>query len=249
MRLHLESFAHERNSFITLTYDEDHIPYADSLQKLDLQLFLKRLRHHVRPTRFRYYGVGEYGGKFDRPHYHAIIFGYDFPDRRLSDDRGGRPLYRSKLLESVWPYGYSTVQNYEIEAAAYVSKYAVKKIVGKEAPDHYRFFDEHTGEVFNREPEFARMSRRPGIGHAWLEKYHKDLYPKGYVTDGKGNKLPPPEYFNKLYEKWFPEQMEAIRSEKRQDVFERYNEANVARMEAREVIQTKNFNMHRGGKK
>ena len=91
------------------------------------------------------------------------------------------------------------------------------------------------------------MSRNPGIGSEWLKKYYSDLYPKGYVTNGKGVKIPPPEYFNKLYEKWFPEEMEKLKNERREEIFEKYATANVERLEAREKIQTAKYNLRKGG--
>jgi len=244
MRLHVEGLSHTQSCFITLTYDDDNIPENDSLNPTDLQRFIKRLRKYLGSTRIRYYSVGEYGGKFDRPHYHAIIFGYDFPDRSIYLDRGSYTVDNSIILSKLWPHGHATVQNNSLEAAAYVSKYAVKKITGEKAQDWYQRIDTDTGEIIQLLPEFARMSRRPGIGSAWLKKYYKDLYPKGYVTNGKGVKIPPPEYFNKLYEKWFPDEMEALRNERKEEVFTKYSEANIERMEAREKIQTANYKLY-----
>lgn len=248
LRLQLESLSHKTSCFLTLTYDEDHIPEHDSLNPTDLQRFIKRLRKRISPINIRHYCVGEYGGKFERPHYHAIIFGYDFPDRRVYLDRPAGRIDNSTILTELWPFGHATVQDAGIGSFAYVSKYAVKKITGEKAKQWYEWVDDQTGEVHQRIPEFARMSRRPGIGADWLQKYYKDLYPKGYVTNGKGVKFPPPEYFNKLYERWFPEQMEELRNERREEVFKRYNEANIERMEAREKIQRAQFNLKKGGK-
>jgi len=244
MRLHVEGLSHTQSCFITLTYDEENIPENDSLNPTDFNRFIRRFRKRLRPTRIRYYGVGEYGGKFDRPHYHAIIFGYDFPDRRIYLDRGSYTIDNSIILSNLWPHGHATVQNNSLEAAAYVSKYAVKKITGEKAKSWYERVDTDTGEIVNLLPEFARMSRNPGIGSDWLKKYYKDLYPKGYVTNGKGVKIPPPQYFNKLYEKWFPDEMEALRNERKEEVFTKYSEANIERMEARETIQTANYKLY-----
>lgn len=248
IRLHLEGLQHEQSCFVTLTYSEENIPYGNSLIPEDLSRFIKRLRKHCGSTRIRYYGVGEYGGFTDRPHYHAVIYGYDFPDRRVYLDRGHYTVDNSRILTKLWPFGHATVQNNSIECAAYVSKYAVKKITGKKAKEWYEKIDSETGEIYTLEPEFARMSRKPGIGHDWLKKYYADLYPKGYVTNGSGNKIPPPEYFNKLYERWFPEEMEALRDDKREENFSRYMEANTERMEAREIIQTAQHKLKSGGK-
>lgn len=248
IRLHLEGLQHEESCFITLTYSEENIPYGNSLVPEDLSRFIKRLRKHCGDSRIRYYGVGEYGGSTERPHYHAIVYGYNFPDRKRFIDRGHYTIDNSAILARIWPFGHATVQNNSIECAAYVSKYAIKKITGEKASSWYEKIDSETGEVYSRVPEFSRMSRRPGIGHKWLLKYYKDLYPKGYITDGKGVKIPPPEYFNKMYEKWYPEEMEKFRDSKREENFRRYMEANTERMEAREIIQQANYKIRRGGK-
>ncbi|WP_445236462.1 rolling circle replication-associated protein [Escherichia sp. E4385] len=76
--------------------------------------------------RFVFFGCGEYGSKLERPHYHAIIFGYDFPDKTLH--KAGRfNLYRSSLLERCWTFGWSVVAAFSFESAAYVARYCVKK--------------------------------------------------------------------------------------------------------------------------
>lgn len=245
MRLHLESLYHQRTCFITLTYDQEHIPHGETLRPEDLQLFFKRLRKRISPLRIRFYGVGEYGGRTDRPHYHAIIFGYDFPDRRVYRDCGSYTIDNSSSLERLWPLGHSTVQSYSPEAAAYVAKYSVKKITGEKAKEHYQIVEVNTGEIIQRHPEFARMSRKPGIGAQWLAEYSGDLYPKGYITDGKGHKTPPPEYFNKLFEKWYPEAFQLMKEERKEENFERYNDWNQARYDAREIIQTKKHNLRK----
>lgn len=245
MRLHVESTDHEESCFITLTYDEENLPYDDSLQPVDLQRFIKRLRKRISPRRIRFYSVGEYGGKFQRPHYHLIVYGYNFPDRKCYIDRGTHTIDNSGILTSLWEYGFSTVQNYDASAAAYCAKYAVKKITGEPAKSWYQRLDPDTGEVYQLAPEFARMSNRPGIGANWLKKYHGDIYPKGYVTDGKGNKVPPPEYFNKLFRKWYPDAFEEIRKEKRKEVFDRYMNPEPERAKAREKIQTAQYNLRR----
>jgi hypothetical protein len=62
--------------FLTLTYDDDHLPLNNSINKRDLQLFMKRLRK-LNKEKITYYSVGEYGGRTMRPHYHSIIFNVD----------------------------------------------------------------------------------------------------------------------------------------------------------------------------
>ena len=45
------------NSFITLTYDDDHLPDDEGLKKSDFQRFMKRLRKAM-PQRIRYLMCG-----------------------------------------------------------------------------------------------------------------------------------------------------------------------------------------------
>lgn len=52
------------------------------------------------------------------------------------------------------------------------------------------------------EPEFCLMSRRPGIGRKWYERYRSDL-DKGFITQ-RGVKMMAPKYYEKLLEKEDP---------------------------------------------
>ena len=104
VRCMAEAHNYEHNAFITLTYEKNPI----TLQKRDLQLFFKRLRKALLGVKIKYFAVGEYGTQRWRPHYHAIIFGYDFPDKYLwSKSKRGNVIYRSNLLEKVWTFGNS----------------------------------------------------------------------------------------------------------------------------------------------
>lgn len=204
---------HKRNCFITLTFNNEHLPGDRSVNKRHLQLFFKRLRKKL-PGEIRYFACGEYGEQKNRPHYHALIFGYDFPDKELFSTRDGIPLYTSKLLQTVWPFGFSTIGEATFESAAYVARYVMKKRKGD--PDqkdkngitnaqHYELVDPVTGEVTNLEPEFALMSRRPGIGKDWLVKYKGDT-DKDYITV-RGQKMSLPKYYDNLLAVWDEEDM------------------------------------------
>lgn len=196
----------------------------DSLSKRDLQLLMKRLRFDVSQrepsTRIKFYGVGEYGTKTHRPHYHLALFGEDFSDDRryhYTSDSGHR-VWRSSRLEKLWsidnkPLGNCEVGELTIESAAYVASYVMKKVNGKMADEHYRR-ERPDGEVFWITPEFALMSRggRNGRGLAaeWFAKYSADVYPLDKVVfDGK--QLKPPRYFDKLLADYDPPKMEYIR--------------------------------------
>lgn len=178
-RIMLEAQSHLNNCFITLTYSDFYKP--DKLSKSDVQKFIKRLRKEV--GSIRYFLCGEYGeGKGVRdgnnPHYHAIIFGYDFPDKvPLQKSGSGMIIYRSPLLEKLWPFGLSSIGTVSPESAQYVAKYSLKRKM--------------TG---NDSGEFVLMSRRPGIGSCG---YSSDIWDtdKLYIN---GKIYKPPRYFEKL---------------------------------------------------
>jgi hypothetical protein len=143
--------------------------------------------------------AGEYGELKARPHFHACIFGYDFPDKKLwQRTSAGSMLYRSAELEALWPFGHSSIGDVTFESAAYVARYIMKKQTGKDAESHYRRIDPETGEYLNLKPEFNKMSLKPGIGCDFYKKYTSDIYPQDYVIL-RGKKVKPPKYYDKQY--------------------------------------------------
>lgn len=200
MRCLHEASLHESNAFITLTYDDFNLPPGGSLIYQDFQKFMKRLRKRI-GCKVRFYVGGEYGSQGTmRPHFHACLFGYDFPDKIYYKKTGsGEKIYTSKLLESLWPYGLSSVGNVTFESAAYIARYCVQKVTGDLAEAHYRVITDD-GEIINRTPEFNRMSLKPGIGSDWLKKYSADVYPRDYVII-RGVKVKPPKYYDVLFER------------------------------------------------
>ena len=183
---------HDANCFLTLTYDDRHCPL--SLVRSDFQKFMKRLRKAV-PCKVRYYHCGEYGDNTRRPHYHAVLFGYDFPDRKLFRTTGGHDLYISEQLLGLWPFGHHLIGSVDFESAAYVARYCLKKINGPPAEDHYTLMDPETGELVSIEPEYATMSSKPGIGRAWIDKFSSDVYPHDWFVI-RGQKMRPPRYYD-----------------------------------------------------
>lgn len=124
-----ESTLHDQSCFITLTYSDDNLPEHGTLILRDFQLFMKRLRFEFSNVKIRFYHCGEYGEKFGRPHYHALLFGIDFEaDRTLySQSKQGSKLYVSDTLNKLWNKGFATIGNITFESAAYVARYVVKK--------------------------------------------------------------------------------------------------------------------------
>ena len=211
MRCMHEAQLHENNCFITLTYDDTHLPSNQSLHYRDFQLFIKRLRKRYPSTKISYYMAGEYGENFGRPHYHACIFGLDFHDKKLwKRTAAGSLIYRSPDLETLWPFGYSSVGDVNFESAAYVARYIMKKQTGKNTHDmHYKWTELETGEVHTLLPEFNKMSLKPAIGLNWYKKYKNDVFPHDYVVL-RGQKLKPPKYYDKLYKNDNPYEYEQI---------------------------------------
>lgn len=242
-----EAQIHSQNCFITLTFREA-CPLATktangryqrfipkyltdptvSLHKHYIKLFWKRLRKHVfgnQKGTLRYYHCAEYGEKSQRPHHHAILFNYDFPDKVYYSTQNGNTYYTSKTLEALWPHGHSIIGNATFESAAYVARYCTKKISGPTAKAHYN----------GRLPEYATMSRRPGIGSGWLDKYKTDVFPNDFVII-RGHKCKVPKYYDKSYDLTNPNEYGTIKAERVHA--QRGNPANhYRRLEAGEQIQ------------
>lgn len=147
VRILLEASLYEHNSFITLTYDNRHLPKDNKPHRDEIVKFFKRLRKAV-DTPFRVFYCGEKGSAFGRAHYHAIIFGYDFPDKvKLMKSDSQNILYRSKTLEKCWTFGLSSIGEVDPGSACYVAQYSnKKKLTGKD------------------DGSFVGMSRMPGLG-------------------------------------------------------------------------------------
>lgn len=165
-RITHEASLHSKSSFVTLTYEDRHLPPNQSLRKKDAQDFMKRLRFFSDHP-LRYYLCGEYGSESQRPHYHICLFGEDFSSDRVpwKPSSSGHMLYNSPSLTVRWGFGHCVIGDLTFETAAYTARYVTKKISGEKAASHYGL----------REPEFSLMSRRPGIGDDWLKKNVVDL--------------------------------------------------------------------------
>jgi len=238
-----ESQLHEKNCFITLTFSEEY--WHPSLDKRTFQLFLKRLRRAFPQNKIRFFHCGEYGEQLQRPHHHAILFGFDFPDKELWSIRDNVKLYRSKTLESLWsdpktkePYGFCTIGDVTYESAAYVARYCVKKINGKKAESHYHSVNLDTGECDALLPEYITMSRRPGIARDWIEKYHNDVYSQDYVVLNERIKAKTPKYYDSIYDKIGQStHLEKLKIERRIKAKDRKEDSTIERLETRLGIQ------------
>ena len=220
-----EASMYRNNCFVTLTYSNEYLPENMSLVKADFQKFMKRLRKRC-GSAVRYYYCGEYGENFGRPHYHAILFGYDFKDKVYwRQNTNGDRCYRSAFLEELWPFGLCEIGDVTFQSAAYVARYVMKKRTGKDADEYYN----------GRLPEFNDMSRRPGIGALWLEKYQGDVYPHDFLVMNE-KKMRPPRFYDNRYEINYPAELQAIK-EKRVKNSRRYRSNNTEeRLLVREFI-------------
>lgn len=211
-----EASLYENNCFITLTFNDENLLKRDnpmSLDVRDFQKFMKRLRKEF-GNGIRFYHCGEYGDRYSRPHYHACLFNFTFPDLLLWKEVNGFRLYTSEILSRLWPYGYSSVGSVTFESAAYVARYIMKKITGKSADEFYQFIDFDSGEWYRRKPEYTTMSRKPGIGSGWFDKWGMvDTYPNDYVVM-RGRKMRPPRYYDTKLDADFLDVIKSSRLEK-----------------------------------
>lgn len=230
---------HEHSAFLTLTYDDQHIPEAGTLVKSHVQDFMHALRKHCKrkvdpPCKIRYFLCGEYGEQLERPHYHIILFGYAFEDKRkTAKSQSGEDQWTSETLDSLWQKGKATIAEVTYDSAAYVAGYCVKKITGDQAESHYG----------DRLPEFIQMSLKPGIGKAWLAMNHNDVYPKDQIViDGK--EIKPPKYYDLQYSKSRPRVYAKVRQKRIHDAQAEHIKQHTTpeRLATREELKTRTFN-------
>lgn len=156
-RLELEASRHKDNCVVTLTYNDLNLPEGGSLDKTHAQLWLKRFREVLAPQKVRFFLAAEYGKKTQRPHFHAILFG-------VSALVAGGVDGRSGLVKKTWRYGNVLVDDCSKEAIAYVAGYVTKKLTSDERKS-----------AGLEQPEFVRMSLRPGIGAGSVKSISKVL--------------------------------------------------------------------------
>lgn len=157
--------------FLTLTYDDNNLPYRGSLVKEHAQKFLKRLRRNTGKN-IRYFLGAEYGDTTRRPHYHLIVFGLGLADRQQ--------------IEDCWGKGFVYLGSVTFDSACYVASYTLKKLTGERSAEYSRL-----GII----PEFSLMSRRPGIGYSYVESNKPFLKQNGFCIV-KGSKVPLPRYYS-----------------------------------------------------
>lgn len=227
----LEEQGSENSIFLTLTYDNEHLPEYASLERSAISYFMRKLRDKMRYEdkcnglstenfrRVKYFGCGEYGDQLGRPHYHIILFGIRPNDEQIHGrTKKGNPIYVSNWLSDIWEKGHVNYGDVTYDSCAYVARYVTKKITGSKAIDHYAVMsDIHTGEIFGKIPEYISMSTQNGIGKQWFEKYKDDLYNYDKATIQTRNgivDLKVPRYYDRLLEKEDPERLKEIKAKR-----------------------------------
>lgn len=197
---------HNESAFCTLTYRNEALTKTSdgaSLVKRELQLFMKRLRK-VRPQGLRFLACGEYGETTLRPHYHVLLLNTSFEDMRYHKMSGEKRLYASAELDALWSHGDCLIGDVEFESCAYVAGYVVKKVTGKRAAAHYGA----------REREFQTMSRRPGLGKTYFDRYYQEAYQHDNVII-RGREVRIPRYYDTKFGPIDPARLETIKKERR----------------------------------
>lgn len=167
IRLIEESKDHPTNVFITLTYETQ--PKNNELDKQHLQAFFKQLRKKLN-QKIRYYAVGEYGSKTQRPHYHALLFNVSINDINHIDDS--------------WSHGFTRTNKVNIRRIAYTAKYHVNRTAFPEGLS----------------PPFALMSKGIGRSYVdKMKEYHEGRTDKAYYQMHQFKKRLPRYYTDKLY--------------------------------------------------
>lgn len=216
VRLMHENKMHKFSEFVTLTYRNEELPENGTLVPSHLQLFHKRLHNRLLDSRgrgIRYYGAGEYGDENKRPHYHSILFDVWFADRKLYGYSNGKPIFVSKMLDEIWGLGDCKIAEVNFETCAYVARYVTKKVDGEQRErGHYEVYNAD-GVVSERVPEFSHMSRRPGIGSTYFDKYGHEIKAHDSIIVN-GHEVPSIRYYDLKIEASDPKAMKRIKEQR-----------------------------------
>lgn len=245
-RIMHERREHDLAVFLTLTYNDHFLPKGGTLVKRDFQLFMKRLRmyhHYNNPEagKIKYFMCGEYGGKTLRPHYHAIVMGLDFADKKFCklgkrEDR----IYTSEKLDELWGLGHCWIGSVTTQSAGYVARYCLDKINGEMAYEHYKRFNPETGEVWDVIPEFQAGSQKLGLAH--FEQHFEQMYKRdSCIVQGK--EVPIPKYYDKKLEQIDPELLADIKEKRKAKALLRKADTTYERLKVREEIKLAQVNL------
>lgn len=257
-RIELEArdYPKEQVWFITLTYDDDHVPgmivktgeimrkvqytwkpgekRPESVQILlyeDIQKFLKRLRKAYK-DKLRYFVAGEYGEQTARPHYHMILYGWKPTDLENLYKIHHNGYYNSKWLADLWGMGQIQIAQAVPETYRYVAGYVTKKmyeIDGKKANAYY--------EIGQTKP-FACMSLKPGLGDHYYQEHKKEIWRQGYIQCTNGKKAQIPRYYEKQMEAENPQRLWRIKQNRQKNAIEQ-KKLQLENQDYKTVLETK----------
>lgn len=200
--------------FLTLTYDEEHLPSV-SLVPRDWTLFVRAVKRRFPEWDIRYLACGEYGEKFSRPHFHAVLWNLDIQDlKRHGKSSRGHPQFVSETLSGIWSKGLLTVQFYDPSHGGYVAGYIMDTWYPSEVHRgangrlSNEVFDPVLGAFVELERPFVRQSKR-AVGRDWYETFKDDLF-KGFVTYS-GRQMAVPATYLRWLEKDCPDKVAVIR--------------------------------------
>jgi hypothetical protein len=167
----LEAAKHSDSCFLTLSYNDDHLPSNGSLAPADHTNFMKRFRKRVEPRRIRFYMAAEYGEETFRPHFHYAIFGWPHCHfgRSLYGDGYDDCCLFCDTVRDAWRKGFVLNGTLSMDSAKYISKYVLKGMNKADDP-----------RLKGRLPEYSRMSNRPGIAAATMEDVALVLLQNGF---------------------------------------------------------------------
>lgn len=156
LALHLLSLGRSDLVSLSPTFVYSHI----RIPKNERPFLLKDFK----PKSIRCMHCGEYGSKKGRPHHHAILFGFQFPDlKEIYED--GKKYYTSDILSALWPFGIHRIGDCTYNSCAYVSRYVTKKINGNNQDLFYN----------GRKPEYITYSTKPVLGANYFKKNYKEI--------------------------------------------------------------------------
>lgn len=245
IRLLHESRLHRFNCVVTLTFDAEHLPAGGVLDyKGQFVPFMKRFRewrrsrcgNHVsgwcKNCGTRFFVCGEYGADGGRPHYHAVLFNFDFQDKV----QWNKNQWTSATLTHFWRLGLATVGVMDARSASYVAGYVTKKALGSSfSRTHYVLHSAESGELLERRAEFVEMSRNPGIGAGFFDRFESDMYPHGKVVFN-GVEQKAPRYYDRKFAAADPEAYERLQEVRDRDAVARAGDNTASRLAVREAV-------------
>lgn len=192
IRCVLHASMYHSNCFVTLTYDENKAGYHNNFDYKEIQDFKKRLRMHCQRhhsgKKIEIFNVHEYG-KNGKKHWHLVIFNHDFSDKTLYTVKKSIPLYTSKTLEKLWPFGFNTIGDVTEASAMYQAQYTQKDIKNG-----------------NQNNSKKSDSKHKGIGKPYFLRHFRQILSNGYISFGTGTsmrKVPIPRSFEKIAHKHY----------------------------------------------